>query len=367
MVTSTNQENEELSPEVKALLQEFEKQPIANQSTTKPKTQLTSDAIGEKLPETDDIDSGMLEHLKDANKTLNFNHGLDVYKINNTPNRFIPEKSITDKFLEDPRTYGTVVGGVGSLASQYKESKTPKKITLEPTKIIAEPVTGKPIPIYDEAAGSRALTSNQGLNKGVAASESLAELRFREFLKNNPDYFKMTGNPMLTNPAGEMGPSVFNGTIFEPLSTTRQIANEAAQAAHAPVAPLPQSPLSMGDKLLKAFPNAPKVVEAVKGALPVVGKTLNAAGAGFNIADVINRMVDKDYAGAGISGVGGGLAMLASAPVGIPIGLTTALIQYYHDHPELANAIKKDFGKMASGNKPAPTSSQFQANPMGDY
>jgi hypothetical protein len=282
--------------------------------------------------------------------------------LNELSNRPI-EKPVLDQILKDPRTYGTVVGGVGSLASQYKESKTPKKITLEPTKIIAEPVTGKPIPIYDEAAGSRALTSNQGLNKGVAASESLAELRFREFLKNNPDYFKLTGNPMLTNPAGEMGPSVFNGTIFEPLSTTRQIANEAAQAAHAPVAPLPQSPLSMGDKLLKAFPNAPKVVEAVKGALPVVGKTLNAAGAGFNIADVINRMVDKDYAGAGISGVGGGLAMLAVPEIGIPIGLSSALLNYIRDHPEFAS----NYEKMASGNKPAPTASQFQANPMAGY
>jgi hypothetical protein len=312
-----------------------------------------------------DIDPNLvaiIKQMKEENDSDEEGEKL-LIKLSNQPR----EKPVLDQILKDPRTYGTVVGGVGSLASQYKESKTPKKITLEPTKIIAEPATGKPIPIYDEAAGSRALTSNQGLNKGVAASESLAELRFREFLKNNPDYFKMTGNPMLTNPAGEMGPSVFNGTIFEPLSTTRQIANEAAQAAHTPAAPLPQSPLSMGDKLLKAFPNAPKVAEAVKGALPVVGKTLNAAGAGFNIADVINRMVDKDYTGAGISGVGGGLAMLASAPVGIPIGLTTALIQYYHDHPELTNAIKKDFGKMASGNKPAPTASQFQANPMADY
>jgi hypothetical protein len=276
-------------------------------------------------------------------------------------------QAILDQILKDPRTYGAVAGGAGSLVSQYKESITPKKVTFDQKNIMADPITGKPVPIYDEAAGSRALTSNQGLNKGVSASESLAEQRFKEFLKNNPDYFKLTGNPMLTNPAGEMGPSVFNGTIFEPLSTTRQIANEAAQAPRAPAPPAPPSPLSIGDELSKLFPNAPKVAKTIKGALPVLTRTANAAGAGFNIADVINRVMDKDYTGAGISGVGGGLSMLASAPVGLPIGLATALVQYYRDNPDVLSKIMGDFEKMGSGNKPAPTASQFQANPMAGY
>jgi hypothetical protein len=278
----------------------------------------------------------------------------------------------SEEFMLDPRNWGALAGSSANLLSHYRNRNNPsaqpaKQSSMSssaPANVEIDPATGKPFEIWDESAGSRALTSNQGLNKGVAQAENLAQQNLTHFLELNPDY-RVT--PGLLNPAGEMGPSVFENGIFRPLSVQRQIANEAVNAPRVSATVPTQPALSTGEKLLKAFPNAPKVAAAVKGALPIVGSTVNAAGAGYNIGDVIGRLVDKDYTGAGISGVGGTLAMLADAPVGIPVGLTTALIQYYHDHPELLGGVTSNLGKMVSGNKPAPTASQFQANPMADY
>jgi hypothetical protein len=271
----------------------------------------------------------------------------------------------SEEFLLDPRNSGALSGSTLSLLKQYKDrNKIINKPPIQQPESNALKVNiskGEPsLEIYDEPSGSRALTSNQGLNKGVAQAENLAQQNLTHFLELNPDY-RVT--PGLLNPAGEMGPAVFENGVFRPLSVQRQILSEAANKPTVPVNPPAKPSLSTSEKLLKAFPNAPKVVEAVKGALPVIGKTLNAAGAGANIFDVGSRVLDKDYTGAGIAGAGGVLAMLAAPEIGIPIGLSSALLNYIRDHPEFAS----NYEKMASGNKPAPTSSQFQANPMGDY
>lgn len=270
----------------------------------------------------------------------------------------------SEEFMLDPRNWGALTGGGASLLSQYRGRNNPaSEMTAQssmPSNARIDPATGKPFEIWDESAGSRALTSNQGLNKGVAQAENLAEARLKAFLAANPNY---PASASLLNPAGEMGPSVFENGIFRPLSVQRQIASEASNVPRAPATVPAQPALSTSEKLLKMFPNAPKIVEAAKGALPVIGKTLNAAGAGANIFDVGSRVLDKDYTGAGISGAGGALAMLAAPEIGVPIGLSAALINYIRDHPEFAS----NFGKMAGGNKPAPTASQFQANPMADY
>jgi hypothetical protein len=157
------------------------------------------------------------------------------------------------------------------------------------------------------------------------------------------------GNPIVRSPGMTSTPT----GVLHPTTTAQAISSDALQTAQRAA-----QREALINKVLAPLTYAKDFIGT-----PAVQGTLKGAGIVGGLVDTGVRAFRGDPVGATISGLT--TALSAAYPeVAIPTGLA---IQYMHDNPQFTNNITSNLEKMASGNKPAPKLSQFQANPMADY
>lgn len=267
--------------------------------------------------------------------------------------------------LSDPRVAamipGAAIGAYKSGASfnplnpdflkYLPKQGTPVQPTTAPQPLAFKP-PASPIPIYDEAVGNKMLTSNWGLNQGIA--------RAQQHGQSMGDAARIAQGLEPENVVGRAGPMVAtNQNIMVPLDTARQMQNaqdtthattSAAQAA-APSAA--EESGGIAGALGRYFPGAVKAANWAKGALPVAGAIAKGAGGAFGAVDSGLRVANKDYLGAGISALGTVAPFIAAPEIAIPATLGAAGINYLRDHPDT-------FKDITAPTNFGPTNFQFE-------
>lgn len=250
--------------------------------------------------------------------------------------------------LADPRIASAIPGGlIGAKMSgasfnpmnpdflKYLPKQGTQISPVNPVPSMYKPPE-KPLAIYDEASGNRMLTSNWGLNQGVSQTQ--------KYNLSLGDQARAAQGLPPENIVGKAGPMIAGeNNIMVPLSHARAAqnelnvaqANKAAQASMSNVVPVAgEDSGSVMGALSRYAPGIAKGVNFVKGALPVAGAIAKGAGGAFGAADTAIRGYNKDYLGAGLSGLAT-IAPFALAPeVAIPTAIGAAGINYMRDNPK---------------------------------
>jgi hypothetical protein len=181
------------------------------------------------------------------------------------------------------------------------------------------------------------------------AAQAAEQERIAQELREAGIILDEFGNPIVRSP----GMTSTSAGVLYPTTTAHAMSADALQAAQKVA-----QREALINKMMAPLNYAKNLVST-----PAVQGTLKGAGILGGILDTGVRAFRGDPVGATISGLTT-VGSVIAPEVAIPAGMA---IQYLHDNPNFSNNISSNLEKMASGNKPAPKLSQFQANPMADY
>jgi hypothetical protein len=251
------------------------------------------------------------------------------------------------EWLNDPAHAAAVLGvpvGMYRSGANFNPANptflksNPRPSTPVPRDITAgtaEPQT----PVYDTPTGQASKanrTAGENMLTNQSANKSWASAPEGRIQTLNQQGVK---GPSMNQLYSEMGPTevkMIGGKPFEiPLGAANQPATEAAAES---------TPITNAIK--NAFPGLSKAgqwISEVAPTLHTMGKSAGAFGGGF---DTAARLMQGDTAGAGVSGVGTGLAGLAAFPEDVGIGGLAYLVNHFREHPEELKELGPRWKKM---------------------
>lgn len=199
----------------------------------------------------------------------------------------------------------------------------------------AVPAEKPQTPVYETSTGQaskagRTAAENMFTNQSANKSWALAPEGKIESLKSHG-----IEGPSMANIYGEMGPTEVRMIGGVPMEIPLNSANVAAT----PVTNTTESVANAVKTALPGVSNAENWLRSVLPTLRTVGKTAGVLG---GAADTAARAYQGDASGAGISGIGTGLAAMTPFPVDVAAGGLSMLANYYRDNPKLYEEHRRE-------------------------
>jgi len=328
-------ENQELSPDAKALIAEREKM-LGSDFHEQP-------SIAEATPSEP-------EPPKNTRPTVGQFGRKVVESVKNV------DSSPIAKFLNDPAHLSALLGiPIGAYRSganfnpidptflKYNPRPSQPAPRTAPAASFEEPQT----PVYETATGQASkagrtagenMLTNQSANKSWASAPEgkIATLESHGI-----------SGPSMSQLYGEMGPTEVKMIGGRPMEIPLGAANSAAE-------PVANAAGSLSNAIKTALPGANKATQWIKSVLPTLGIMGKTAGVLGGTADTLTRAAQGDTTGAGISGAGTALAAMTPFPADIATGGLAWLANYYRDNPEELAKMQAEMKKRIQAERHNP-------------